>query len=52
MPLAISNVGCYGNEMRILDCPHSELSCSHSQDAGVRCHARTSKCMHEYLMFG
>ena len=43
IPIAISGVGCFGNEPTLLDCSYSESSCSHSQDAGVRCHVRTSK---------
>ncbi len=44
IPIAISSVGCAGNEATLLDCPYHASSCSHSQDAGVRCHVRTGKC--------
>ena len=38
MPIAMSNVGCDGLEMTLLECSYSEPgSCSHSADAGVRC---------------
>ena len=43
VPIAITNVGCTGHEARLLDCPHTENTCSHSADAGVRCHVRTSE---------
>ena len=38
VPIAMSNVGCDGLEMTLLECPYSEPgSCSHSADVGVRC---------------
>ena len=36
----IENVQCNGSESSLADCPASEVrdhSCSHSEDAGVRC---------------
>ena len=44
LQIAMSNVQCVGNEASLLECAYSESSCSHSNDAGVRCHIRTSKC--------
>ncbi len=43
VPIAMANVACVGNEATLLDCPHSQRSCSHSLDAGVRCHVQISK---------
>ena len=51
VPIAISYVGCVGNEATLLDCSHHESTCSHNQDAGVRCHMRTSKCVLVVLQF-
>ncbi len=41
-PILMDNVGCSGGEIRVLNCSHSRLghsdiSCDHSEDAGVRC---------------
>jgi deleted-in-malignant-brain-tumors protein 1 len=37
----LDNVECVGTETRLIDCPASPLgntgTCTHSQDAGVRC---------------
>ena len=30
-------VSCTGNENRLIDCPTSSSSCTHSEDAGVTC---------------
>ena len=41
-PIHISNVGCTGTELSLLDCPHSRYhSCTHRDDTAVQC--RTSK---------
>ena len=39
-PTALFDVFCVGNELRLMDCPHSFsgwYSCDHSDDVGVRC---------------
>ena len=39
---AISNVLCYGNESKLLDCSYTNLSsCSPTYTAGVRCQGDT-----------
>lgn len=46
VPIALSNVGCSGGELRLLDCSATYLtssSCHHGEDAGVRCHIQTGK---------
>ena len=38
--ILLDDLQCTGNESRLFDCPHNGLgnhSCSHSDDAGVRC---------------
>ncbi len=38
--IALSNLGCSGEEPNLLSCSHSGIGvhyCSHSEDAGVRC---------------
>ena len=42
----LDDVRCVGTETRLIDCPASPLgqhNCVHSEDAGVRCQASTSK---------
>ena len=36
-PILLDNLGCSGEEDSLLDCPRSENSCFHSEDAGVIC---------------
>ena len=39
-PIFLSDLMCRGVEYRLVDCDHSDIednSCSHSEDAGVRC---------------
>ena len=39
-PIFIDQTGCFGNESRLLDCPHSGAGvhdCFHSEDAGAIC---------------
>ena len=39
-PIFLSDVMCRGVEYRLIDCVHRDIednSCSHSEDAGVRC---------------
>ena len=40
-PIHIANVGCTGQETRLLDCIYftSTVDCSHILDVGVRCNA-------------
>ena len=35
--IALSNVQCIGSESKLIDCPSGLVSCSHGNDAGVRC---------------
>ena len=40
----LSDVQCYGNETRLIDCPARPLGehhCTHNEDAGVRCQGCT-----------
>ena len=40
----LSDVQCYGNETRLIDCPASPLGehhCTHNEDAAVRCQGCT-----------
>ena len=40
--MALTNVQCSGHEERLVDClTAGGRTCGHSQDAGVRCEART-----------
>ena len=42
--ILLNNLACQGNEARLIDCRSGTVtSCSHSEDAGVRCHSQTSK---------
>ena len=42
MPITLNNVQCIGNESRLLDCRSGIVRyCSHSEDAGVKCHIQT-----------
>ena len=45
--IAMANVGCTSSESSLSDCPYNDAnaigSCSHSQDAGVRCLPRKHK---------
>ena len=44
--ISMSNVQCVGSESRLVDCRRIELSerhCSHTSDAGVKCHERTGE---------
>ena len=38
-PILMSEVSCYSNETRLVDCPHSNLTylCEHRDDVGVVC---------------
>ena len=41
--ILLSDLRCFGNETRLSDCPSGSVtSCSHAEDAGVRCRLRTS----------
>lgn len=45
-PIYMNNLQCVGSEASLVDCRRIELSertCTHSNDAGVSCLARTSK---------
>ena len=42
--ILLNNVACRGNEARLVDCSSGTVtSCSHSEDAGVRCRPQESK---------
>ena len=39
-PVTLYDLDCVGNELLLIDCPHSPLGmhyCNHSRDVGVRC---------------
>lgn len=39
-PIFLDEIGCTGNETRLLDCPHDGAgiyNCLHFEDIGVRC---------------
>ena len=40
LPIFLDDVACTGLESRLVDCPYDNntADCSHSQDAGTRCH--------------
>ena len=40
----LDDVQCSGNEARLIDCVYDSQTsdCSHSRDAGVRCHRKSS----------
>lgn len=40
-PIAMDNVQCIGTESRLVDCHSAVISCSHADDAGVRCLGRS-----------
>ena len=43
-PIHMDDVGCHGNELRLIDCAHSTTAnCLHFEDAGVRCSPVPSK---------
>ena len=50
-PILISNVGCdYGAEVPLLECIWSAsdaATCTHAEDAGVRCTGENDMCGHE-----
>ena len=49
-PIVLSNLQCTGSESRLADCISGVISCSHSEDAGVRCLSRTGNhCMQNML---
>ena len=41
-PISLSELQCTGAESSLLDCTSGTISCSHREDAGVRCLPRTS----------
>ena len=44
--IALNNVQCAGTETRLVDCTSGTVSsCSHSEDAGVRCLEQTGTLM-------
>ena len=47
LPILLDDVSCTGSESRLVDCPYDSNTgdCSHSQDAGTRCHPS----MFEYI---
>ena len=52
----LDSVSCTGSESTLASCSHLGVgvtrSCSHSEDAGVRCHGVTTgmyPCMHVYV---
>ena len=47
----LDDVQCSGNEARLIDCVYDSQTsdCSHSRDAGVRCHRKSSTIKNLYL---
>ena len=46
MPIYLDDVGCFGNEAALNQCPASpwgQHNCQHSEDAGVRCYSECYK---------
>ena len=44
-PITLRSVGCTGREARLIDCSSGSVySCTHAQDAGVRCILHAGKC--------
>ena len=54
-PVHMSNVRCNGDEMRLLDCSHSNgvgvTNCHHGRDAGVVCEGIYRICIHVHTLF-
>ena len=39
-PILLDNLGCTGNEIKLVNCPHNGIgidNCVHAEDAGLRC---------------
>ena len=41
--ILMSGVQCTGNETSITSCPHSGITCEHSEDAAVVCEIETEE---------
>ena len=49
-PIALGSVACTGSERRVIDCPSGSVSgCTHAQDAGVVCTAKTGNVIFSQL---
>ena len=51
-PIWLTNVTCIGNESSVVNCSHNgwrNNSCSHGEDAGVKCTAAFSKSAVMYV---
>lgn len=50
-PIHYSQFGCNGWQARLADCPSGVRTsyCSHSTDAGVRCHTQVGMCIGSYM---
>ena len=48
--IAFSNVQCIGTETRLVDCASGTISCSHGEDAGVRCQRRLGKISNKSIL--
>ena len=52
-PIWLDSVTCTGNESTLASCGHFGVnitrSCSHSEDAGVRCYGRTGSISYSYV---
>lgn len=52
IPIILDNVGCSGSEERLIDCYYSsQIDCSHSDDAGVRCITGQPKLWYKVCIF-
>ena len=51
--IVLNHVQCTGSETRLIDCPSEAVtSCSHSEDAGVRCLPKTGYFPHiKYYLY-
>lgn len=54
MPIFLDDVGCFGSEAALSQCPASEWgvhNCNHYEDAGVRCYGQCHICVRRTIYF-